>query len=492
MTFATVLALVSANGKTVTWSISPAHQEMQRYYGDTFLFKENGKWGIIKAGDVVIVPPKHDFITPFVNGYALIGTKDGTRLLLEGILGEDGSVTGISDKYYLHGTYQYFSEDKLVVMNKSGKYGYINPAGDIVVRCQFDNALPFKEGYAPVKQGNYMKFIRENYDRNASRNVLTVDFHYGEMTAAGCFSNNLAPVAYNNDFALINTKGQKVRKIKEQEFKQACKSNNAAPEREKTDYSVSSQLEIYSENGKYGLREGEKIVVSPQFDSFPEIYSDGYVLAGNDGNVGLLKLVEGDVSVQAKVNGVLKSELEVDRKGDIEQITFECTMPGVLDNCRILVDDGGGRLIDRTEAFARKGNTGSITFSPSVVNDAEVCVNRIIVENEGIILADYSQRFDVVYPVKLRVGIISPDTIRAAADDRAKVSATIHNDSRKPVTVNVTWSNGANNHSVEIPAHGYRTVQTEFKVEVEFTRNVSLTLSTGEKSDKKITFIPYF
>lgn len=489
----TILAFVSANAKIATWSISPNYQELKRYYGDMYLFQNSGKWGIVKAGDNILLQANYDFITPFVNGYALIGSKEGSRLLLEGILGEDGNINLLNDKFYLPGNYQYVSEDKLVVSNKSGKFGYINPSGNVVVKCQFDNALPFKEGYAPVKQGSYMKFITENYDRNASRNMLVVDFHYGEMTAAGCFSNGLAPIAYNTDYALINTNGQKVRKIKEADFKQTCKTNNAAPSSKSPSYTTSSNYVEYSENGKYGLKQGDNIIISPQFDSFREKYSDGGVLVSLNGKQGLLRISDGEVSIQSKVNGVISSELEVDRKGYIQPITFECSVPGNLNNFRILLDEGNGQLTDKTSAFNRSGNTFSLSIAPTIIKNAENCETRIVVENAGIILADERQHFSITYPIKLRVSAPGPSLARANEHDIATVSSTIYNDSNKPVTVTATWSNGKIS-SVSIPANGKRTVSTTFDVPNDFSKTVSISLSTGERasSPNPISFKTFF
>lgn len=491
LTIMTILAFASANAKVATWSISPNYQELKRYYGDMYLFQNNGKWGIVTSGDNVLLQANYDFITPFVNGYALIGSRDGSKLLLEGIIGEDEIINFLNDKYYLPGNNQYVSEDKLVVLNKNGKYGYINTLGDIVVKCQFDNALPFKEGYAPVKQGNYMKFITENYDRNASRNMLVVDFHYGEMTAAGCFSNGLAPIAYNTDYALINTNGQKVRKIKEADFKQTYKTNNAAPSSKSPSFSISSNYIEYSENGKYGLKQGDNIIVTPQFDSFREKYSDGEVLASLNGKQGLLRISDGDVSVKSKVNGVVTSELEVDRKGKIQPITFECSVPGNLNNCRILIDEGTGQLSDKTTEFNRSGNTLSLSIAPTVNKNAENCNIRIVVENAGIVLADERQNFTLTYPIKLRVTAPGPSVARANENDKATISSTIYNDSNKSVTVTASWSNGMSS-TISIPAHGSKTVSTTFTVTNTNTKDVSISLSTGERAHSNITFNTFF
>lgn len=495
--FMAILAFVSANAKIATWAISPNYQELKRYSGDMYLFQNNGKWGIVKSGDNVLLQANYDFITPFVNGYALIGSKEGSKLLLECILGENGNINFLNDKFYLPGKHKYISENKLVVSNKNGKFGYINTSGDIVVKCQFDDALPFKEGYAPIRQGYYFKYITERYDRNKAENTLRVEFKNGDITEAGCFSNGLAPVAYNDAFALINTSGQTVRKIKEAEFDQTAKNNIAAPSNLSPSHTTSSNYVEYSENGKYGLKQGDNIIVTPQFDSFREKFSDGRVIALLNGKQGLLQISDGDVSVKTKVNGVVSSELEIDRKGNIQPITFECSVPSNLNNCRILLDEGNGQLSDKTSEFGQNGNTYYLSITPSISKNAENYDTRVVVENSGIVLADNRQQFSVVYPIQLSLTISGPKECRANSDYIATsdITAKIGNDSSREQQVTIEWSTGKKENII-VPAHGYvkSTIHvTEQNVTKEYNKTYSATISSGDKHrSHTITFIPFW
>lgn len=491
LTLMAILAFVSADAKIAMWSIAPKYQKLTRYYGDLYAFQENGKWGLIKPNDQIILPAKYDYITPFVNGYSLAGSNDNSNYLLEAIVDENGQVTNLSEKYYLPKNYQYFSDGKLVVVNKSGKYGYLNPSGVQVIKCQFDNALPFKEGWGPVKQGNYMKFINENYDRNASRGILIVDFHYGEMTTVGCFSNGRAPIAYNKDFALIGTNGQKIRKLNETEFKQIYKSNNSAPNSLSTGFSTGNEYVEFQENGRIGLKSSNEIIVTPQFDFFGDKFTDGYIPATIQGKQGLLKIIDGNISMQTKVGGKESSTLDVDRKGNIPSITIEYSFPQSLNDLSILIDEGNGQFVNRTSSLMHSGSTSSITFSPIVAKDAELCDIRIVIENGGLVVASDNKQFNVNYPIKLRVSSPGPSTVRANESDIATVSSTISNDSNKAVTVTANWSNGKSS-SVSIPAHSSRSVSTSFTVTSSASKTVSIQLSTGERASSTINFETFF
>lgn len=491
LTVVVILAFANANAKIATWSISPMFQDLQRYTGDLYLCQINGKWGVVKTGDEIVLPANYDFITPFVNGYSLVGSKEGGKYLLQNIVSEDGKVISITEKYYLPGSNQYFSEEKLVISDKTGKYGYINTSGDLVIKCQFDNALPFKEGYAPVKKGNYMKYIGENYDRNPSRNTLVVDFHYGEMTVAGCFSNGVAPVGYNNDFALINSSGQKIQKIKEAEFKQLYKKFNSPPDNQKIDFTSSSNYSKYEENGKWGLKQANWVIVTPQFDAFGQEYSDGDLIASMGGKQGVLRISEGEVAIRHDISGRQTTELEMNGSGKIHPITFVCNIPDELKDFQILINPGTGELVDKTSQFVKNGQSLRCNITPAVSSNSESVDTRLLIRHKGITLADQSQHFSVVYPIKLRISKPGPSTVRANEEDQAVVSSTIYNDSNKPVTVTASWSNGKS-YSVTVPAHGSKTVSTTFYIPAKATKTVSIKLSSGESAHSTITFNTFF
>lgn len=503
-----VFAFACADAKVAIWSVPPQYQKLQRYSGDLYLFENNGKWGVVKEGGSVILSAKYDFITPIVNGYAVAGSKEGKRFRLESIFSTAGETCRVPDPYYLAvgrgADYSYFSEDKLVVINENDKYGYLDTYGNMAVDCQFDDALPFKEGFAPVKVGNYYRYITEDYDKSHNRNTLNVDFAYGELTDAGCFSDGVAPVAHNKKCALINKRGKRVKKIKEAEFLKACEAHNAAPESGELAPQTTARYTVYEENGKSGLKKGAEIILYPQFDRFSEIYSDGSALAYVNGRQGLLRIFDADIRVEVKGSGPQGETIEKDRKGNVQPVTVLCEIPGILENPKIMVDAGNGQLTDRTSAFAHSDNVWSLSLKPLLKGNSGSVNIRVVVDNAGVTVADKTQTLsattvNAVSSTKtssrsssgLRVSKPGPEKSRANADGNAVVSSTIHNDSDSTVTVSGKWSNGAK-FSVTVPAHGSKTVSTAFPVQKKFIKNVSISLNTGKQAQATITFIPYF
>lgn len=486
LTLMTVLAFAVANAKTAVWDILPKYEKLNRYFNDIYAFQQNGKWGLVKSGNKEILPASCDFITPFTNGFALAGIKDGNYYLLEYIIDEDGSIVALIDKYYLPSNNQYMSDGKLVVVNKNGKYGYISSDGRAIIKCQFDYALPFKEGWAPVKQGNYTKYISESYEKSPSKSILAVEFHYGEMTLASSFVNGNAVVAYNTDFALIGNNGQVIKKLKETEFKQLYKKNNAAPALTSAGFNEASLYGIIHKNGKSGLKEGENVILIPQFDSFSVQYNDGAIVTVSKGKYGVLKISEGDVVVTTSVN-----EIEVDRNGDLSPVSISYNTPPLPSASKIFLDLGNGIYEDWTGGQSNNGGTISIMVTPIIARSAESCVIKGFVENDGIKLTEFEKSFSISYPIKLQVSTPGPSSIRANENNTATFSSTIFNDSNKQVTVTATWSTGKI-VTLTIPAHGSRITFDTVNVTSNFSKKISLALSTGEKSYSTISFQTFF
>lgn len=485
-----IFVFVSAHAEIATWAIEPDYQQITRYSKNLYAVRNGQEWGLVNSKGKIILPAKYDYITPFTNGYALAGTLDNGNIKLMRIVAQDGSVVSLNTEYYLPKSNQYFSQDKLVVINRNGKYGYIDPSGAAIIRCQFDSALPFKEGLAAVKQGNYFKFINENYDNNPSRNSLIVDFHYGEMTSAGSFSGGYAPVAYNNDYALINRSGQKIKKISETEFRNAYKSNLIVNP-DHPGFSQGSPYQYFTEKGKQGIMENGTVIVTPQFDSFNENFTDGDIIATINGRQGVLKLIKGKVTINTKIEGNPSSTIEIDRNENVPNVVVECILPESIDNYKILIREGNDGYSDRTSQFKRKGERLTAVISPHIAKDSEKYSIGVKVEGSSLLLANADQEMKVSYPVKLRMTKPGPSRVRANENNIAVVSATVFNDSGKSVSISGYWSTGSK-FTATIPPHSSRSFSTSFTVTYPYTKTVSFTVNGEGTTSDNIYFEPYF
>ncbi|MCM1520736.1 MAG: WG repeat-containing protein [Lachnoclostridium sp.] len=86
------------------------------------------------------------------------------------------------------------------VESMSGKYGYANPMGKLVIKARFDNAMPFREGFARVEIDGKWGFINLQ-GRTIVKCVYEEvrDFNYG-----------YAIVRWGSKWGAVNTKGEVV------------------------------------------------------------------------------------------------------------------------------------------------------------------------------------------------------------------------------------------------------------------------------------------
>lgn len=54
-----------------------------------------------------------------------------------------------------------YSEGLACVRTKSGKYGYIDKKGKMVIKAKYDDAYSFSDGLAKVRHGNKVQYINQ-------------------------------------------------------------------------------------------------------------------------------------------------------------------------------------------------------------------------------------------------------------------------------------------------------------------------------------------
>jgi hypothetical protein len=85
-------------------------------------------------------------------------------------------------------------------VKKNGKVGYVNKKGIEIIKPQYDEGLPFNEGYTAVKKGTKWLYL------DSTGKAIT-EAVYEEALS---FSNGLASVAKMGHFGYINTAGKVV------------------------------------------------------------------------------------------------------------------------------------------------------------------------------------------------------------------------------------------------------------------------------------------
>jgi hypothetical protein len=143
------------------------------------------------------------------------------------------------------------AEKSLIPAQLNSKWGYISLSGETVIPFQFDDAETFSNNYAGVKKGKLWGFI----DQNGKK---TIDFKYDNV---GKFDKNLqAEVSLNGKYWHINPQNESVEPIR---YVDIGTYNNDDDNGYK-----------FSQDGKWGLKKGNEIILKPKYDYISNL-SDG-------------------------------------------------------------------------------------------------------------------------------------------------------------------------------------------------------------------------
>ena len=151
---------------------------------------ENGKCGAINKEGILTIPYKFDYLGSFIDGNAVFGKFDDQLLTWEfGLINSDGL-------FSLAPNYDRMSRDgDYFLVSKKDDYGWVNAKGEIIIPLQFDNAHKFNgSNYAPVEISGKWGFI----DKNGK---IVVDPTYHSVSS---FRNGLALIHDDGLAGLIN------------------------------------------------------------------------------------------------------------------------------------------------------------------------------------------------------------------------------------------------------------------------------------------------
>ena len=144
-----VLPSLAGQAQSDQWVVDPHYDSVTPVAPTLFKVRNGAMMALINLkGETIIVG---DSITNFTNGYALHLTRQKNKFMVKGIISSSGSVSKVSGEYYAD-DYAFFSEDKCPVMNKKGKYGYMNTYGMLVIPFTYVSVHPFREGLASVSK----------------------------------------------------------------------------------------------------------------------------------------------------------------------------------------------------------------------------------------------------------------------------------------------------------------------------------------------------
>jgi len=167
------------------------------------------KWGYINKSGQFVIKPVYDYAWDFSEGAAAVGLdgkqylidRQGTRFSAqnwqhvlapsEGLSSfQEGSLWGVIDvngNIVVPAKYSsplHFQDGLADFTNSFGKHGYIDKSGKEVISPYFDEADPFYEGLAAVKENGLWSFIDKSGE---ARIKPQFSDHFGGFVSGRCF-----------------------------------------------------------------------------------------------------------------------------------------------------------------------------------------------------------------------------------------------------------------------------------------------------------------
>ena len=184
--------------------IPPIYKFIGCFEEDLAVIEINNKYGYINKSNELVIEPVYDEASSFDNGYAKVKKdKDLDEEILY-IIDKQGNTIFKSPEDLVNISSQ---NEGLYIATKikednTTKLGYINEFGDTIIPFIYDEAYPFKDNLAVVKQNNKCGVIDKN-------NNLIVDFKYDYISN---FYNNYAVIRNDNyrKYGLINNQGKTI------------------------------------------------------------------------------------------------------------------------------------------------------------------------------------------------------------------------------------------------------------------------------------------
>lgn len=487
---------LSAQNRTVEWKAKPIYQSIKPYSASLYLCQLNGKWGVINSEGQVILRNSYDFIIAPHENIGIFGVSVGTKYRIEGLLYTNGKVITVDGSYFADVNCPFFSEGKLCVSDASGNYGYLDAEGKLVIKCRFAEIHPFKEGLASVRNKNrVVYYINDKYEDNPSRNVVYCQWNSGKILFGTSFKDGEAVVGYGGKYRVINNEGRDLRPYK------------APVKVSKTDHTIMSGYDIemkygtifkpvythitaFYEGGKYGLTSNNNLVVYPTFDNATSVDQNMNSIVSLSGQIGLLRVINGDVAAYLLENGKPIKEIHVNSNEASHKISYEVSLLDLQkDNASLYVNRGDGSFIDVTSSVSSQKNKWLFDFVPEIKkSQKQLCFgcklvyagiellnqNDTLVVNRPETILESELPYTAVKITSINIQVSKPRVLTNQADIKTEiqeVATTISNLSNRNAKIKLSLSVKcklnkpvSNTFSLAIPANSSKDIIVPVRV----------------------------
>ncbi len=486
------------HAQTVKWLVAPEYASITHYSEDVFkCIDKNGKLQLLDWNGQSLLPKdlaeRADAVTEYSDGYAVV--LQGNKILGFFPEAKPHNFKSVSGDYYAT-KYSFFSEGYIAVAQGSvdGKQGYMDSNGNLVLKCEYVEALPVRHGWAAVTEnGKDAKTLPRRYKRSD-------DWSAKGMPALVSGESFVWVTSFNADgYALAKVKGGKyivfdtkftakknnVNGNKDENKKQLVNAYDYSYKPEGSDKPVpppvnctptrNGDYSTYEKGGKRGFQTSNGSVVPAQFDEAQDFYANRAIVSMG-GNYGIIELLSGEfVSHWSS-----ERERVYELANEAESILFELTTPASVESGKIKLE------LDKGDGYYAECNglTCNFTVADQVINrknhKCELKARATYCENgyPNLVLWEETRDINISY---INIDMSNPVVTSEYADenDNQTVKAAVTNNSDVAVTVSakLTVDGKTVPFKGELSPKQSKTITVTVKVNED--KHVQATISAG-------------
>ncbi|GAB6870073.1 WG repeat-containing protein [Bacteroides rodentium] len=494
----------STYAQTVTWSAPPTYESLEECCDGFYKIKEQGKVGLTDITGKILIPVICDTITPFHEHLALALDYNTDKYQVKGIIKEhNGEFTRINNNYFVD-KYLFFSDGKLAVCDDNNKYGYLQPNGNLAIGCQYAKAYPFYMGLACIHKNEE----EVAYLKNDGSELTTELESQGYVLLTGTSFNEKGEAYVQGKASMvgvkrciINKNGRILReakysgtKIKNYEYRKSIVLENM-----KSSSAQKDEINIISEQGKYGFANHNGIVTPVQFEEVSP-FKGGYARVKKDGKYGILKLESGTYSGQLSTN-IVKV-----KNGKSDEITYTIYLPSAYIGKQITlhIDEENG--MPKSENYVTTSNRLIHNITPSPQGKEKNKTFHFGLMADGLQLWKDEQHITFEYiaslPPVLSGPIVSANFkmdedgyVRADKSNQVEIYAMVENRSTEVLNITLTLKGAGiisetRNLSIT-PGSSAKVTTVSEAIKERKQLEITAETSTGLKQNKVIKVKPF-
>ncbi len=204
----TLALATTAAAYTVEWAILPQDMRLHFLRPGYYIFTYNDEplSGIFNANGELIFSSTGDNYPAYLGDditYLVTDRNAGHEII--GLLNRQQQLVRVPPGLFMKGDY-FTDGDIISVQDKSGRVGYMDLNGKMVVNCQFLDGKPFRDGFALVTDyDGTMKYIHKDWDK--THKALKISG--GEITQGKQFLHGYTYVLQKGKWQRIDSLGKK-------------------------------------------------------------------------------------------------------------------------------------------------------------------------------------------------------------------------------------------------------------------------------------------